>query len=67
MALPVLEAGLNLMAAVGLGAAIGFERPWRQRLAGLRTNTLVALGAATFILFSRLTSDDGGAARAARR
>jgi putative Mg2+ transporter-C (MgtC) family protein len=30
---------------------------------GLRTNTLVALGAATFILFSRLTTDDPGAAR----
>jgi putative Mg2+ transporter-C (MgtC) family protein len=63
MAVPILEAALNLAAAVGLGAAIGFERQWRQRLAGLRTNTLVALGAATFILFSRLTSDDGDAAR----
>src|SRR5450755_1779191 len=27
-----------------LGAAIGLERQWRQRLAGLRTNTPVALG-----------------------
>ena len=52
MTLPILEAGLNLLAAAGLGAAIGFERQWRQRLAGLRTNTLVALGAATFILFA---------------
>jgi putative Mg2+ transporter-C (MgtC) family protein len=43
MALPIWEAGLNLLAAAGLGAAIGFERQWRQRLAGLRTNTLVAL------------------------
>jgi putative Mg2+ transporter-C (MgtC) family protein len=63
MALPVGEAEINLLAAVGLGAAIGFERQWRQRLAGLRTNTLVALGAATFILFARLTLDDGAAAR----
>ena len=63
MVMPVLDAGLNLVAAVGLGAAIGLERQWRQRLAGLRTNTLVALGAATFILFSRLTSNDDGAAR----
>ena len=53
MALPILDAGINLLAAVGLGAAIGFERQWRQRLAGLRTNTLVALGAATFILFAQ--------------
>ena len=63
MTTPILDVGLNFIAAVGLGATIGLERQWRQRLAGLRTNTLVALGAATFILFSRLTSDDGGAAR----
>src|ERR1700680_5110023 len=63
MALPVGEAEINLLAAVGLGAAIGFEGQWRQRLAGLRTSTLVALGAATFILFARLTLDEGGAAR----
>jgi putative Mg2+ transporter-C (MgtC) family protein len=63
MALPILEAGLNLLAAVGLGAAIGFERQWRQRLAGLRTNTLVALGAATFILFGRLAGDTDSAGR----
>ncbi|WP_371360273.1 MgtC/SapB family protein, partial [Salmonella sp. E404] len=37
-----------------LGGLIGFERQWRQRLAGLRTNTLVALGAATFVLFAGL-------------
>jgi putative Mg2+ transporter-C (MgtC) family protein len=58
MPISVLEAGLNLVEAVGLGAAIGLERQWRQRLAGLRTNTLVALGAATFILFARVLSDD---------
>ena len=63
MALPIFEAELNLLAAVGLGAGIGFERPWRQRLAGLRTNTLVTLGAATFILFARLTAGEGDAAR----
>jgi putative Mg2+ transporter-C (MgtC) family protein len=37
-----------------LGAAIGFERQWRQRLAGLRTNALVSLGAATFVMFAAL-------------
>ena len=63
MSMPILEAGLNLVEAVGLGAAIGLERQWRQRLAGLRTNTLVALGAATFILFSRVLSDDASVAR----
>ena len=37
-----------LSAAFVLGTAIGFERQWRQRTAGLRTNVLVALGAAAF-------------------
>lgn len=43
---------LNLATALLLGAAVGFERQWRQRLAGLRTNTLVALGAASFTVFA---------------
>lgn len=43
---------LNLATALALGAAVGFERQWRQRLAGLRTNTLVALGAASFTVFA---------------
>lgn len=37
--------------ALALGALIGVERQWRQRMAGLRTNALVALGAALFELF----------------
>ena len=45
---------LNLIIAVALGAVIGFERQWRQRLAGLRTNTLVALGSAIFVAFGNL-------------
>lgn len=63
MLVPLLDAGLNLGAAVALGAAIGLERQWRQRLAGLRTNTLVALGAATFILVGRLMGNEGEDAR----
>jgi len=35
----------NLLAAMLLGALIGAERQWRQRMAGLRTNSLVATGA----------------------
>jgi putative Mg2+ transporter-C (MgtC) family protein len=38
--------------------SIGFERQWRQCLAGLRTNTLVALGAASFVMFSGLVPGD---------
>jgi putative Mg2+ transporter-C (MgtC) family protein len=40
--------------ALILGALIGLERQWRQRNAGLRTNALVALGAALFELFAVL-------------
>lgn len=49
---------LHLALAVLLGAVIGAERQWRQRLAGLRTNALVATGAAIFILSSASTSPD---------
>jgi putative Mg2+ transporter-C (MgtC) family protein len=48
---------LNLITAILLGGLIGFERQWRQRLAGLRTNTLVALGAAIFVVFARQFSE----------
>ena len=48
------EAAINLAITAGLSAAIGFERQWRNRLAGLRTNTLVALGAASFVIFAGL-------------
>ena len=43
-----------------LGTAIGLERQWRQRTAGLRTNVLVAVGAAAFAdLGHRLFGADG--------
>jgi putative Mg2+ transporter-C (MgtC) family protein len=49
-----------IAAAFALGLAIGFERQWRQRSAGLRTNVLVAVGAAAFCdLGMRLYGDDG--------
>lgn len=55
----------NLGAAFVLGGIIGFERQWRQRLAGLRTNTLVALGAATFVLFAGLFPGEASPTRVA--
>jgi len=39
----------HLLLALVLGILIGIEREWRQRSAGLRTNTLVCLGAAAFV------------------
>src|SRR5262249_45763918 len=65
MAIALAQAGLNLFVAACLGAAIGLERQWRQHLAGLRTNTLVALGAAIFITYARAASDAEGATRIA--
>lgn len=48
-----LTASLNtlasLLTAFLLGAVIGLERQYRQRTAGLRTNVLVAVGAALFV------------------
>ncbi|MFD4864166.1 MgtC/SapB family protein [Streptomyces sp. NPDC058412] len=43
----------HMAAALGFGAAIGVERQWRARMAGLRTNALVAGGAAVFVLLSQ--------------
>ncbi len=44
----------RLAVATVLGLAIGFERQWRQRTAGLHTITLVAVGAALFTALPEL-------------
>ncbi len=54
MTIALDAAALNLAVALGCGALIGSERQVRQRMAGLRTNALVALGAAGFVIFSQL-------------
>jgi putative Mg2+ transporter-C (MgtC) family protein len=48
----VYEFVLRLFAALAAGAIIGFERQWHHKSAGLRTNTLVAIGSALFVLLS---------------
>jgi putative Mg2+ transporter-C (MgtC) family protein len=55
----------NTAVALVLGLAIGLERQWRQHQAGLRTNTLVALGAALFVSLSQLLGDTGSPTRVA--
>jgi len=45
----LLDSLVCLTTAFVLGSAIGFERQYRQRTAGLRTNALVAVGSAIFI------------------
>jgi len=58
---PLERTALALVTAFLLGGAIGFERQWRQRTAGLRTNVLVAVGAAAFVdLGLRVAGTDGG-------
>ena len=52
MPITIEAAALNMALALFCGALIGSERQVRQRMAGLRTNAMVALGAAGFVVFS---------------
>lgn len=61
----IVELILPLAVATVLGALVGFERQWRQRLAGLRTNTLVSLGAASFTLMSMMVDGEASPTRVA--
>lgn len=44
-----IDSLISLLSAFVLGTLIGAERQYRQRQGGLRTNALVALGAAAFV------------------
>lgn len=58
--LSLLDTLISLSTAFLLGSLIGFERQYRQRTAGLRTNVLVAVGAAIFVdMANRLTGHEG--------
>ncbi|VTR53652.1 magnesium transport protein MgtC [Serratia fonticola] len=54
---------ITLSTASLLGAIIGYERQFRQRTAGLRTNTLVATSAAIFVHLAMTIDGSGGAVR----
>jgi len=54
---------IRLIVAFLLGSALGFERQWRQRMAGLLTNTLVAVGACLFVMLSVLIEGDSSPSR----
>ncbi|MFD7046246.1 MgtC/SapB family protein, partial [Rhodococcus jostii] len=45
-----------------LGLAVGLERQWRARMAGLRTNVLVSVGSALFVLFGAYAFTDNAEA-----
>jgi putative Mg2+ transporter-C (MgtC) family protein len=61
MTLPTLQFALCLSSALLLGALVGLERQWRQRMAGTRTNALVAAGAAAFVMCGLLLDNDPSA------
>lgn len=48
--IPLSDIGMRLAVALVLGFAIGLEREWRQKAAGLRTNMLVSIGSCVFLL-----------------
>lgn len=50
---------VHILVALGLGMAIGLERQFGNHPAGLRTNTLVCVGAALFVGLSHLLSGSG--------
>ncbi len=52
---------LHLIGACALGGAVGLERQWHQRVAGTRTNALVAAGASAFVMAGSLMGGDPSA------
>ena len=57
----MLGFALYLVTALLLGALVGLERQWRQRMAGTRTNALVAAGASAFVMAGALLDHDPAA------
>jgi putative Mg2+ transporter-C (MgtC) family protein len=57
MHVEITESIGRLSLALLLGAVIGFERQWHQKMAGLRTNALVALGSCGFVVFSAMVGE----------
>jgi putative Mg2+ transporter-C (MgtC) family protein len=55
-----IEFGLRMFTALLLGGAIGLERQWRQRMTGLRTNGLVAVGSALFVMMGGMLPGSTG-------
>jgi putative Mg2+ transporter-C (MgtC) family protein len=61
----ILEIVPYLVAALVLGALIGSERQWHHRTAGLKTNALVAVGAASYVVWAPLAGTPDALARIA--
>lgn len=50
MNMPALELLVRVGLATALGLAIGIERQWRSRMAGLQTMALVSMGSALYVI-----------------
>ncbi|MEI4828640.1 MgtC/SapB family protein [Bacillus sp. FJAT-53711] len=59
------EMALRIFVAILAGALIGTERQWLHRMAGLRTNALVSLGACLFVLLSVIVTGESSPTRIA--
>ncbi len=53
----ILDFIIRLGSALLMGATVGLERQWRQRMAGTRTNALVSAGASAFVMCAFLVRD----------
>jgi putative Mg2+ transporter-C (MgtC) family protein len=53
----------RLLMACAMGGVIGWEREWRHKASGLRTNILICLGAALFTMLSAVIAGEGSTNR----
>ena len=49
----------RLLLAIACGVVIGLEREWRNKAAGLKTNTLVAVGSAIYVMLGQALIREG--------
>lgn len=62
--MPLQDLILRIVISLLAGMIIGFERQWHNKSAGLRTNTLVAIGASLYVIIStQLTQESGDVTR----
>lgn len=60
-----IDFAIRLILAFILGAAIGMERQWRQTKSVLKTNVLVSIGSAMFVMLSAMVVGDASPTRVA--
>jgi len=48
----------RLLMACAMGGVVGFEREWRHKASGLRTNILICMGAALFTMLSEVLAGE---------